>query len=62
MARQHAFELAKSQLTSSHLLVHYSANKDLLLACYASPYSIGAVLSHAGDDGGEKPLLMFHVR
>ena len=56
VAQQRAFQLAKSQLTSSPLLVHYSANKELLFACDTSPYGIGAVLSHAGDAGGEKPI------
>ena len=38
----------------STLMVHFAANKEVLLACEASPYGIGAVLSHTGDDGGEK--------
>ena len=55
-AQQHAFQLAKSQLTSSALLVHYYDQKELLLSCDASPYGIGAVLYHHFDDASEKPI------
>ena len=54
--QQKAFEEAKSQLTSSCLLVHFDPTKELLLACDASPYGIGAVLSHRMTDGSDKPI------
>ena len=38
------------------LLVHYDGTKPLLLACDASPYGLGAVLSHKMDNGEEKPI------
>ena len=51
-----AFTAAKAQLTSSNLLVHYSSERDLVLSCDASPYGVGAVLSHRMEDGEEKPV------
>ena len=36
--------------------VHYMTLQKLLLACDASPYRIGAVLSHVMPDGSERPI------
>ena len=53
---QRAFEEIKAMLTSDCLLVHYDSTKELVLACDASPYGVGAVLSHQFGDGQEKPI------
>ena len=54
--QEKAFQEAKALLTSPCLLVHFDADRELLLACDASPYGVGAVLSHRMDDGTEKPI------
>ena len=54
--QQAAFKEAKAQLTSDCLLVHFEPKKELILACDASPYGVGAVLSHIMEDGSEKPV------
>ena len=43
-------------LTSDTVLAHYDPTRPLLLACDASPYGIGAVLSHTFEDGSERPV------
>ena len=51
-----SFKEVKGLLTSSKLLVHFDPEKDLVLTCDASPYGIGAVLSHCFSDNTEKPI------
>ena len=48
-----AFEAAKKLLTSDQVLAHYDPSLPLVLACDASAYGIGAVLSHKLVDGIE---------
>jgi len=51
-----SFQSVKNQLTSDALLVHYDPDCDLLLTCDASPYGVGAVLSHHLAKGVERPI------
>ena len=51
-----AFSAAKEALQDDLLLVHYDESKPLILACDASQYGLGAVLSHTMNDGTERPV------
>ena len=51
-----AFTAAKKALQDDSLLVHYDKSKPLILACDASQYGLGAVLSHTMADGTERPV------
>ena len=54
--QQGTFDRVKGILTSDSVLAHYDPFKPLLLACDASPYGVGAVLSHKFADGLEQPV------
>ena len=54
--QHHAFEESKKLLLSSQVLVHFNPSLDIQLACDASDYGLGAVLSHKMPDGSEKPI------
>jgi len=43
-------------MTSNDVLVHYDPKLPLLVACDASPYGRGAVLSHRFPNGDERPI------
>ena len=55
-AQDQAFERSKKMLLESQLLVHFDPSLEIRLACDASSYGIGAVLSHQMPDGSEKPV------
>uniref|UniRef100_UPI0010A03C36 uncharacterized protein K02A2.6-like n=1 Tax=Podarcis muralis TaxID=64176 RepID=UPI0010A03C36 len=50
---------ATALLSSDSVLVQYSESRPLVLACDASPFGIGAVLSHRFPDGREASLAYF---
>jgi hypothetical protein len=54
---QAAFTEARQALVSAKVLTHYDVNKPLQLATDASPYGMGAVLSHTMDNGEERPVV-----
>ena len=55
-AEREAFQVSKDLLSSSPLLVHFDPQLPLTLACDASAYGVGAVLSHRWPDGSERPI------
>ena len=54
-AQVQAFQEAEALQTDT-LLVHYDTTKPLVLACNASQYGNGAVLSHIVDHEQERPV------
>ena len=48
-----AFVCSKSDLVTDKVLVPYD---EKILACDASPYGVGVVISHVMDDGEERPI------
>lgn len=53
---QLAFQRSKDLLLSNQLLVHFDVTKPIIVSCDASPYDVGAVLSHL-IKGEERPVL-----
>ncbi|XP_057202332.1 uncharacterized protein K02A2.6 [Triplophysa rosa] len=53
---ERAFQEAKKLVMSDTVLTHFDPHKPVKLACDASPYGIGAVLSHVMSDGTERPI------
>lgn len=53
---QKAFQSAKNALTTSEVLTHFNPSLPIQLACDASPYGVGAVISHVFPNGEERPI------
>ena len=53
-----AFDKCKTLINSDSVLVHFDPQYPVVLACDASPYGIGCVLSHS-IDGIEKPIAFY---
>lgn len=53
---QVAFNSVKKEIMSDRVLAHFDPNLPLILATDASPYAVGAVLSHVYPDGSERPI------
>lgn len=51
-----SFNMVKDKLVSSEVLAHYDPDKKLKLACDASGYGLGCVLSRVEDDNSERPI------
>lgn len=54
--QEEAFQKSKNLLNSAEVLVHFSADQEWVLSCDASPYGVGALLSHKMDNDSERPL------
>lgn len=53
---QQAFQKIKDVLSSTEVLAHYDSEAPLQLSCDASPYGVGAVLSHIRLDKTTWPI------
>ena len=51
-----AFKAIKAAIASDQVLMHFDADLPVQLATDASPYGLGAVLSHIMPDGTERPI------
>jgi len=55
-ACQHSFNKVKDMLSTDRVLTPYDTKLPLSLACDASAYGLGAVLSHKLQNGEERPI------
>lgn len=51
-----SFNKVKEEITSEKVLAHYNPEQELILATDASPFGLGAILSHRYEDGTERPI------
>ena len=55
-AEQQCFETTKKLITGAGVLVCYNSDQPLILQFDASPYGVGAVLSHRMEDSSDNPI------
>ncbi|XP_046802727.1 uncharacterized protein K02A2.6-like [Lucilia cuprina] len=55
-AQQQAFNQLKNHIVNATQLAHFQDTLPLVLATDASPFGIGAVISHLYPDGSERPI------
>lgn len=55
-SQQKSFEQLKLQIVNATQLAYFQDNLPLVLATDASPYGLGAVISHIYEDGSERPI------
>ena len=55
-AQSKAFSDSKKLLLSSNCLTHFDSSLDFVVACDASNYGLGAVISHKMPDGSDRPI------
>ena len=53
---EESFVKSKEMVINATVLAHYDVNLPLCLACDASPYGVGAVLSHIFPDETKRPI------
>jgi len=53
---EQAFLNCKLALKGPNVLAHYDAKQPISLACDASAYGVGAVISHVLQDGSDRPI------
>ena len=56
ITEEETFQNSNKLLMSSKLLLHFDPSLELILACDALNYGIGAVLAHRLSNGAEKPI------
>ena len=54
--QEQSFQEVKQLLSTPSVLVHFDDRKPIVVPCDASPFGIGAVLSHILEDGTEHPV------
>ena len=56
MEQREAFKESKRLFLSLEVLTHFDVELKVRLACDASAYGVGAVISHVLPDGAELPV------